>query len=322
MQVFRPAPYKFVLVIPVHEARWPALDPAKWGPTKRTLHLIAQVLGKVRLALAPYQPNFFFSALYITPRGFTTSAIPVGFRLVEMRLDVFDARIELTSSDGGRRDVALFEQPTIAAMYEALLAALADLGVKVTISPIPQEIPDVTPLDRDDRPIVWVASDVLAWLTVMCSAQAVFDRWRERFFGRSGVQFWWGAFDLSLLLFTGKHVDPPTDRGYLIEYDLDAEMMSAGFYPGDDANGAFFYAYIYPEPARCADITIAAEGAEWSESLHEWILPYDTLRRSADPERMLRTFLSAVYDVCGDAAHWDRSQYTYVPPPLRHGTTL
>ncbi len=152
----------------------------------------------------------------------------------------------------------------------------------------------------------------------MCSAQAVFDRWRAHFFGRAGVQLWWGALDLSLLLFTGKHVEPPTDRGYLFKYDLDAEMMSAGLYLGDESNAPFFYAYIYPEPAQCGSIAIAAEGVEWSDAFHEWILPYDTVRRSSDPEKLVRKFLDSVYGICGDAARWDRSQYTYVPPPLRH----
>lgn len=276
------------------------------------------MLGKVRLALAPHQPNFFFSALYITPRGFTTTAIPIGNRLIELRLDIFEPRIELMSSDGRHDEIGFARLPTIAATYDALRASLHALDVKVEISPIPQEIPDQTPLDRDERPNAWVADDARAWLTVMSSAQSVFDRWREHFFGRSGVQLWWGAFDLSLLLFSGKHVAPPTDRGYLFEYDLDAEMMSAGLYPGDDANDAFFYAYIYPEPEACNEIAVEAEGVQWSDKFKEWILPYDVMRKSSDPEKLLRTFLSAIYNICGSAARWDKNEYRYAHPPLRH----
>lgn len=318
MQVFA-LPNRKLNRVPLDlNSAWPALQYATWAPTKRTLHLIAQMLGKVRLALAPYQPNFFFTALYVTPRGFTTTAIPAGLRLIELRLDVFEPKIELTSNDGGRREIAFATLPSIAAAYEVLLAALRELGVDVAISPIPQEIPDQTPLDRDHRPASWDAGSARAWLTAMCSSQAVFDRWREHFFGRSGVQLWWGALDLSLLLFTGKHVAPPTDRGYLFKYDLDAEMMSAGLYPGHEGQEAFFYAYIYPEPDRCNEIAVDAEGARWSEQFREWILPYETVRKSSDPEKLLRTFLSAIYNVCGNAARWDKREYTYVHPPLRH----
>ncbi len=131
---------------------WPTLDFARWAPTKRTLHLIAQMLGKVRLALAPYQPNFIFSALYVTPRGFTTSPIPVGFRMLEISLDVFEARVTFVTQDGRRSDVDFAALPSIAAIYDALLAALGALDVDVTISPVPQEIADQTSLDHDDRP--------------------------------------------------------------------------------------------------------------------------------------------------------------------------
>jgi hypothetical protein len=298
---------------------WPEFEYARWAPTKRTLHLVAQMLGKVRLALAPHQPNFLFTALYMTPNGVTTSPIPVNQRLVELQLDVFKPQIILISSDGRRREVAFTELPTIAATYRALLDALRALDVDVTLSPIPQEIADQTPLDRDETQPFWVPDDARVWLTVMCSTQAVFDRWRAHFFGRTGLQLWWGALDLALLLFSGKHVSEPLDRGYLFQYDLDAEMMNAGFYPGDDVNEPFYYGYIYPEPTNCSEIAIAAEGAQWSERFREWILPYSIVRAAPSPEDLLRSFLDGVYDTCSRAAHWNRSEYTYKPPPLRHG---
>jgi Family of unknown function (DUF5996) len=297
---------------------WPQFRYADWAPTKRTLHLVSQMFGKVRLALAPPQPNFIFTALYITPSGFTTTAIPLGMRLIELRLDVFAGRIDVLSSDGRRSHVAFAGLPSIAAVYRTLLEALKELEVDVTLSPIPQELADLTPLDRDERPLEWNADDARAWLTVMSSVQGVFDRWRADFFGRSGVQLWWGAFDLALLLFNGKHVPPPLDRGYLIKYDLDAEMMNAGLYPGDDANEPFFYGYIYPQPAECSTIPIRAEGARWSDAFGEWVLPYEVVRCAPQPEKLLSTLLSSIYDVCGQAARWNRAEFTYVPPPLRH----
>jgi len=297
---------------------WPALSVADWAPTKRTLHLTAQMLGKVRLALAPHQPNFIFTALYMTPNGFTTTPMPAGLRLVELRLEISERRIEVRASDGRRQDVPFADLPSIAAVYAALLEALRAIGVEVELSPIPQEIADTTPLDRDERAPGFDVEHAGRWLSLMSATQAVFDRWRAHFFGRTGIQLWWGAFDLSLMLFTGKHVPAPNDRGYLIKYDLDAEMMNAGFYPGDDANAPFFYGYIYPQPDRCAEMRVA-EGAVWSDQLREWILPYDAMRTAAQPDELLARFLDGIYNVCSSAAQWDRSQHTYVPPPLRHG---
>lgn len=297
---------------------WPPLDAPRWGTTKRTLHLIAQMLGKTRLALAPYQPNFLFTALYLTPRGFTTCPFPVGLRLVELRVDVFQPCVEVISSGGDRRSVAFAELPNVAAIYGAVLRALRELDVEVTLSPLPQEVADTTPLDRDERPLGYESAGAAAWLTLMSSTQAVFERWRAPFFGRSSIVLWWGGFDFGMMLFSGKHVPPPSNRGYLFKYDLDAELVSAGFYPGDDANPPFYYGYIYPEPAGCATIDVAA-GARWSEQLKEWILPYDAVRAAGDPEERLRAFLSGIYGAACSAAGWDASAYTYVAPPLRHG---
>jgi hypothetical protein len=301
---------------------WPALDLSDWAATKTSLHLYAQMLGKVRLALAPHQPNFLYTSLACTPRGFTTGVIPYGLRSVQASVDVFGAEMILESSDGRERRVTLAGGRTIAQVYAELLAALKSLGVTVLLSPIPQEIPDKTPLNTDDRPAIFDPLAAQRWLTVVAATNAIFDRWRAHFFGRTGIQLWWGAFDFALLVFSGKHVEAPANRGYLIKYDLDAEMMNVGFYPGDDANPAMYYGYIYPQPTDCSTIAIGPAGVQWSAALGEWVLPYETMRTSPDPEAALTAFLDAIYGVCGDAAGWDCEQFTYVAPPLRRAPQI
>jgi hypothetical protein len=296
---------------------WPPLDLAAWAPTKRSLHLYAQMLGKLRLALAPPQPNFTFTSLALTPRGFGTGAMPVAFRSLTASVDLFDATMVLEASDGRVERIALGEPRTVAGVFADLHAALRALDVDVTLSPVPQEVPDTTPLDTDERPAVFDTNDARRWHDAMTATSAIFERWRAHFFGRMSVQLWWGAFDFALLLFSGKHVDAPADRGYLLKYDLDAEMMNVGFYPGDDANPASFYGYIYPQPAACADLQIMPAAAIWSTQLGEWILPYEAVRTSADPEATLRAFLDAIYGLCGSVSGWDHAALRYVPPPLR-----
>jgi len=299
------------------QSAWPPLDIASWAPTKKSLHLYAQMLGKLRLALAPHQPNFLFTSLALTPRGFTTGTMPNTVRSLRAEVDVFAPEMILESSDGLVRRIPLAQPRTVAQVFAELHAALAALDVSVTLSPIPQEVADVTPLDADDRPAVFVPSDAQRWLAVVTATGAVFDRWRAHFFGRTGIQLWWGAFDFALLLFSGKHVDAPSDRGYLIKYDLDAEMMNVGFYPGDDTHPANFYGYIYPQPVACATIPISPSSAAWSDELNEWILPYEAVRTAADPEGTLTAFLDAIYGTCASVEGWPREQFTYTPPPLR-----
>ena len=295
-------------------AVWPELDVRSWAPTKKSLHLYAQMLGKLRVALSPSQPNWMFTALPLTARGFTTGPMPWYGRSVQASLDVFSSELALESSDGQTRRIALVPVRTVADVYGDLLAALRALGVDATFSAVPQELADVTPLDTDRRPAAYDPAAVERWFRAVTATAGIFEDWRSHFFGRSGIQLWWGALDVALLLFNGKHAVPPTDRGYLLRYDLDAEMMNAGFYPGDDANAPFFYGYIFPQPAGAAQLPVAPATASWSEAIKEWVLPYDAVRTAADPTATLRAFLDAVYAACGSAAGWDRAALSYAAP--------
>ena len=166
---------------------WPELDYAGWAPTKRSLHLYAQMLGKLRLALAPYQPNFLFTSLALTPRGFSTGVMPYRVISIQATVDVFDAQLRLESSADGKWEIDLSEPCTAARVFGELHRALEALGVEVTLSPIPQETPDRTPLDTDERPAVFNVEDARRWLSVMSATNAVFDRWRAHFFGRMSI---------------------------------------------------------------------------------------------------------------------------------------
>jgi hypothetical protein len=296
---------------------WPELTFESWAPTKRSLHLYAQMLGKLRLALSPQQPNFVFTALALTPRGFTTGLIPYGSLGLAVSVDVFTAEMIVEVRDGGARRIGLAEPCTVARVFADLERTLADLGMVVEISPIPQEVADQTPFDADERPAHFDSLAAQRWLGVATAINAVFDAWRSHFAGRMGVYLWWGAFDLAVLLFSGKQVPPPTDRGYLLRYDLDMEMMNAGFYPGDETNPPTFYGYIYPQPSGCSTLPIAPDGAAWSDAAREWILPYERVRASADPAATLAAFLDAIYRSCTAAAGWKSEAFSYVRPPLR-----
>ena len=293
---------------------WPAVDVAAWAPTKKSLHLYLQMLGKLRVALSPTQPNWMFTALLLSARGVTTGPMPWHGTSVEASLDVFASELIVERSNGESRRIALVPVRTVAEIFAELQTALAALGVACTISPIPQELPDTTPLHEDRRPAAYEPDAVRRWFRAATATASVFDEWRAHFFGRTGIQVWWGALDVALLLFNGKHAAPPTDRGYLMQYDLDAEMMNAGLYYGDEQTAPFFYGYIFPQPPGAETLPIAPAGAAWSDALKEWVLPYEAVRGAADPAAELRAFLDAIYAQCTAAAGWDRDALSYAAP--------
>ncbi|MGD1067149.1 MAG: DUF5996 family protein [Vulcanimicrobiaceae bacterium] len=292
---------------------WPNIEVSGWAPTKRSLHLCSQMLGKLRVALSPPQPNWMHTALALDARGFTTGAMPCRETSAEGLIDVFSSELILRHSTGDERRIALVPARTVAEIYAAVQEAVVALGIDCAISPIPQEVPDTTPMSDDTHPAVYDPAAVQRWFRAATATAGVFDRWRSRFFGRSGIALWWGAFDLAVIVFNGRHVPAPTDRGYLFKYDLDAELMNCGLYFGDEKTSPFFYGYIYPQPAAIEDVAMPA-GVTWSATLKEWVLPYELVRTADAPGAMISAFLDALYDLCVTRAEWDRAALSYRAP--------
>jgi hypothetical protein len=65
-------------------ANWPALPVRDWQATRDTVHLWTQVVGKIRLALAPSENHWWNVPLYVNAVGLTTSLMPYRGIGVEM----------------------------------------------------------------------------------------------------------------------------------------------------------------------------------------------------------------------------------------------
>ncbi|MHB9004237.1 MAG: DUF5996 family protein [Coriobacteriia bacterium] len=299
---------------------WPALPYAEWAATKKTVQLYTQILGKTKLELAPLQPQWLAASLEVTARGLTTGAMPWGTMSVEVSLDFHDHTLRVALSDGRLAEVSLLDLPTVADVWSHVSDIYAEFGITVDMWAKPQEVEDTTCMSSDTRPAEYDPVAVARWWTVTSAVRGVFDEWRSPFFGRTHVPFWWGAFDLAVLRFTGKKAVPPEDRGYIMRYDLDAEFMNAGFWPGDDsAPDPILYAYIYPKPEACELAPINPKGAAWIEQMGEWVMPYETALETRDPRKAIPEFLDAVYSIAGEYGGWDLSSYTYEEPsePVR-----
>jgi len=296
-----------------HEA-WPALPYEEWAPTKKTLQMYAQMLGKARLALAPPQPEWLHACLYLDGRGFTTGPVPVDERVVAMGIDVYEGTLWIDMSDGRRAAIALPSR-CVAEVWAEFSAALSEFGVRADVWEKPQEIADVTSFSENTHDCTLDLAQAQRFYRLLATLEGVFDEFRSRFFGRSGVQFWWGAFDFAVLLFNGRRATAPDDRGYIMRYDLDAEHMNAGFWPGDDsAPNAGFYAYLVPRPDGCEVAPIQPEHAGWVEAMEEWMMSYENVRSCDDPRQAILDFLRSVYDIAVTQAGWDAEAYEYEPP--------
>src|SRR5580765_790119 len=129
-----------------HNAPWPELPYAAWKPTRATLHMWAQVVGKVKLELTPFLNEWWNVTFTVTARGLTTSTIPSGHGVFQVSFDFIDHHLQIDTSHGSSRAMALTAR-SVADFYAEFMDHLASLGIRVTINPRPVEVDNEIPFD-------------------------------------------------------------------------------------------------------------------------------------------------------------------------------
>lgn len=289
---------------------WPALRVEDWEPTRRSLHMWTQVVGKVRMAHAPLLNHWWQVPLYVSPRGLTTSAIPVGRRSFDMEFDFVDHALRVRVSDGGAATIDL-RDTSVSRFYQAVLDTLSNLGIDAQISGGPNEVDPAIPFAEDSH-TGYDPSAANAFWRQLVQADRVIGRFRARFVGKvSPVHFFWGSFDLACSRFSGRLAPrhpggAPNCGDWVMEEGYSHELSSCGFWPGGAAEGAF-YSYAYPEPAGYADAAGRPDGAFYDAALRQYLLPYEVARQATDPDATVLEFLEFSYAAAADLSGWDRS---------------
>ncbi len=291
---------------------WPDLNYSSWAETLATLHLWTQIVGKIRLTLTPWLNHSWQTPLYVTARGLGTSSIPFGTEIFEIEFDFIDHRLNVRTSRGAERSMRL-EARSVADFYGATLSLLDSMGVAVAIKETPNEVPHPIRFSEDRLHAAYDAAAAHRFWRALVQADRIFKLFRSGFIGKaSPVHFFWGSFDLAVTRFSGRAA-PPHPGGVpglpddVAREAYSHEVSSAGFWPGNEAfPRAAFYAYAYPEPAGFRDRPVTQGGA-FDKALGEFILPYETVAQSLDPDALLLDFLSTTYAAAADAAGWDRA---------------
>jgi Family of unknown function (DUF5996) len=290
---------------------WPDLPYNSWRETATTLQLWTQIVGKVRLMLTPWLNHGWQVALYVTARGLGTSPIPAGCEILEIEFDFISHRLIARTSRGEARELPL-EAQTVADFYHRVIDLLNSIGVPAAIHEMPNEVANPIRFSQDRTHGCYDPGAAHRFWRALVQADRVFKLFRTGFLGKaSPVHFFWGSFDLAVTRFSGRTAprhpggvpglpDAVTREAY------SHEVSSAGLWPGNEAfPHAAFYSYAYPEPAGFRGRPVTP-GAHFEEALGEFILPYDTVRKAAEPEALLLEFLSTTYAAAAETGGWDR----------------
>jgi hypothetical protein len=298
---------------------WPALPYENWKDGCTTLHLWTQIVGKIRLAQTPWVNHSWHVTLYVTSRGLTTSPIPCDGRAFQIDFDFIDHALLIQTSNGEERRLALEPQP-VAEFHDGLMAALAELGIRVRIHGSPNEVVNPIPFRKDREHTAYDPDYAQRFWRVLLQADRLFKQFRTRFQGKvSPVHFFWGSFDHAVTRFSGRKAPPhsggiPNLPDDVTREAYSHEVSSAGFWPGGGAiDYPAFYSYAYPTPEGFAATLVRPEAAFFHERMGEFILPYDAVRNAAAPDETLLDFLQTTYEAAANAASWGRAALEYPP---------
>ncbi len=292
-------------------AAWPELSYPSWAPTCATLHRWLQIAGKVRLALSPHINHFWQATFYVNARGLTSSAIPLpgGEGVFEIVFDVAAGEVRVATSVG--KAAALAMRPcTVKEFEREFLAALAGLGIAVTIWPMPVEIPNPVRFDQDEEHASCDLEAIRRWWRVLIQSERVFSQFRTGFIGKcSPVHLFWGSMDLAVTRFSGRRAPERPGADAVTREAYSHEVASVGFWPGsDDFPEPAYYAYAAPEPEGFKNAAIRPPAAFYSTQFGEYLLRYEEVRRAADPEAALMAFLESTYLAAAELGKWNRAE--------------
>jgi Family of unknown function (DUF5996) len=291
---------------------------ADWRPTKDTLHLFCQIVGKVRLATTPPRNHWWNAPLYVDLRGLTTRRLHHNENTFQIDFDFVDHALRVRTRDGRARSFDLVDGLAVADFDSQLHEVLRELGVDVEIKEEPFGVPMTTPFPLDRAHASWDRTAIKRYGRILDWTDGVFEEFSGWFSGKtSPVHLFWHSFDLAVTRFSGRPA-PPIGADAVTEEAYSQEAISFGFWAGDDnIPDAAYYSYTSPEPERLRDQPLPVGDWVASGSGSLAILPYDVVRTAHDPRRSLLAFLQGAYEAGASLAGWDTRSFVsrWCPSP-------
>jgi len=294
----------------------PALPYADWEPTKTTLHLWSQILGKLRLRYTAPRNHWWNVTLIPTARGLSAARMRDGDASFEAEFDFIDHQLVLrTDKAHAPAIVALEDGMSVAQFYRIVFEALRGFDIDAKILAKPYGVPMTTPFGQDEEHRSYDRVAVRRWFDALVWTTSVFDEFATEFAGKqSPVHLFWHSFDLAMGRYSGRRASGPPKDDPVEREAYSHEVIAFGFWPGDpNTPAATYYTYTAPEPDDLTQQALAPAGAAWypSGGGHLGGLPYDVVRNAADPKAALLAFLRSGYEAGVRTAGWNAASLAH-----------
>ena len=290
---------------------------SEWKETALSIHLILQMMGKVKLERLQPQPQWNQVLLHLTPDGFTTGLIPNGERSFMISMNVRESKVETSAATGRTSSFSLASGLSTADYYGEFNRMLGDVTCETKIYTVPQEMSLTTPFEQHTDKRSYAPRSALHF-RLMCifahnAELAYISPFRSR---KIMPSMFWGTFDVSSVVFSGK-LSPFPGKGVIEETAFDEQMIEFGFWPGDDNvdEPTFF---ILPYPFIADDLTktpIKPDKAWFSKEKAEYFITMRDIMSYPDPEKALNEFFASSYDIVTKHQSWENLSWFNKPLP-------
>lgn len=298
----------------MQKTKWPQLNYNDSKDTITTLMLFTQIVGKIRLRSMPWLNHSWHVTLYISAKGFTTGSMPYNNGVFELEFNMMEHHLNVTTSSGYVKHIAL-QHTSVAAFYKSLFSALQEAEINVSIYAVPNELETVIPFEEDTIHTTYNPEQAYNLWQALLRVNNIMLRFRAGFTGKcSPVHLFWGAFDLAVTRFSGRPAPLYTGQAphmplRVMQEAYSHEVSSCGFWPGSEAfPQAAFYAYCYPTPASFNSQKVMPAEAYFDNNLGEFLLPYNAVQQSDNPESMVLQFLQSTYEAAANTGNWNREE--------------
>ena len=298
----------------------PPLPLEDWEPTKTTLHLWAQIVGKVRMATSPPRNHWWHVPLYVDINGLTTRRLhSTAGTAFQIRFDFAGHRLVVETLTAAEA-FDLHDGLSVAEFDERLHRTLRGLGLDVAIVESPFGLPTTTPFPDDRAHSAYDPGAIERLWRILDWSDHVLEEFSGWFCGKtSPVHLFWHSFDLAVTRFGGGRAPDLPEANAVTREAYTHEVVSFGFWAGDqNTREPAYYSYTAPEPEGLRRRSLQPEQASWLEYGHGTlaILRYEDVRAAADPRATLLAFLESAYEAGAGAAGWDLDELrsSWCPP--------
>ena len=285
---------------------WPSFSAEEFMPSSHLFHRCVQAIGKLMLT-QPFEPHWANLAMPLTSRGVTSGIIPYNSGTFSVEIDCIDHLIVFTSSWGETSTLKLSAM-SVAHLTRQIFQHLENMGINIKINQKPQEVSDPIPFDQDTALRIYDEKVINTWWRIMLSTYRVLLKFHAKFYGitpRIGLV--WGTLDLRDARYKGVHlptVNTPLD--FIARNAMDDAQFEVGFSASNEKYPIpSFFAFAYPKPDGWEQAIIKPAATKWVSVINEFILDYDDLRKSKDPDGDLLMFFESNYQAFAKLAGWN-----------------